>query len=81
MLRRIYRLKHDVTATAIDDDGYALFENDTVLPAGGDFSIAADKRPWPPRPDSQLYYTVEYRNVQYKVDSALLEAAMEPLAA
>lgn len=81
MFRRIYRLKHDATATAIDDDEYALFENDTILPAGGEFTIAADKHPWPPRPDSRLYYTVEYRNVRYNVEAGALEAAMEPAAA
>jgi hypothetical protein len=81
MFRRIYRLKHDVTATAIDDDEHARFEDDTTLPAGAEFTIAADKRTWPPRPDSQLYYTVEYRNVLYKVEAGVLEAEMEPAAA
>ena len=81
MFRRLYRLKHDVTATAIDDDEQARFENDTTLPAGEEFSIAADKHAWPPRPDSQLYYTVEYRNVHYNVEAGSLEAAMEPVAA
>ena len=35
MLRRLYRLKHDVTATAIDDDEYARFDERYNAAGGG----------------------------------------------
>lgn len=81
MFRRLYRLKHDIIATAIDDQEHARFPDDTTLSAGGEFFIETDKHTWPPRPDSRMFYTVEYRNARYNVESGELERAMEPAAA
>lgn len=80
MFRRLYRLKRDVTATSIDDREHARFPDDTTLPAGGEFFIVVGKHTWPPRPDSRMFYTVDYRNVRYNVESGELDRAMEPAA-
>lgn len=80
VFHRLYRLKHAVTATAIDDHGHARFPDDTSLPAASEFYILTGKHTWAPHPDSKLFYTIEYRNVRYNVQAEELEPAMEPAA-
>lgn len=79
-----YRLRRDVVATSLDEDGNAILPDDTPLPPGTEFVIRQDKHPWP-RADSPLFYTVELRTPgdiwpegsSYAVPAGQLDAATE----
>jgi hypothetical protein len=72
----VYRLTGPVTATSIDDAGHARMEGDTQLPPGTEVRIVEGKHSWPPRPETDLYYTVEATGARYNVAAAELDAVL-----
>jgi hypothetical protein len=65
-----------VTASSVDDSGQARMEGDTQLPAGTEVRIIEGKHAWPPRHETELYYTVEARGSRYNIEANALDAVL-----